>query len=108
LAQAFLSFLKAKVERGAPSHLWSLLILSPYSLVTLVILWFPVLKLSKGNPLIKRIPLLFIPIVIYIVERDVVFTLFGLLTSLLFFLTSYYKKDDFVEYGIFHEKQKNK
>ncbi len=87
--------------------MWGLLILSPYSLIILAVLWFPVLKLSKGNPLVKRIPLLFIPIVIYIVERDILFTLFGLLTSLLFFLSNYYRKDDFVEYGIFHEKDKN-
>ena len=49
-----------------------------------------------------------IPIVIFIIERDVVFALFGLLTSFLFFLSSYYKKDDFVEYGIFHGKQKER
>ena len=109
IGTSFSVFLKGKGGKGSTVAVWSLLILSPYSLITLAILWFPILKLSKGNPLIKKIPLLFIPIVIFIVERDVVFTLFGILTSFLFFLTSFYKKDDFVEYGIFHEKQnKNK
>ena len=109
IGTSFSVFLKGKGGKGSTVAVWSLLILSPYSLITLAILWFPILKLSKGNPLIKRLPLLFIPIVIFIVERDVVFTFFGILTSFLFFLTSFYKKDDFVEYGIFHEKQnKNK
>ena len=109
IGTSFSVFLKGKGGKGSTIAVWSLLILSPYSLITLTILWFPVLKLSKGNPLIKKIPLLFIPIVIFIVERDVVFTLFGILTSFLFFLSNYYRKDDFVEYGIFHEKQnKNK
>ena len=107
IGTSFSVFLKGKGGKGSTVGLWSLLILSPYSLITLAILWFPILKLSRGNQLIKRIPLLFIPIVIFIVERNVVFTLFGLLTSFLFFLTNYYKKDDFVEYGIFHGKHKN-
>jgi glycerol-3-phosphate acyltransferase PlsY len=105
IGTSFSVFLKGKGGKGSTVAVWSLLILSPYSLITLAILWFPVLKLSRGNPLIKRLPLLFIPIVIYIIERDVVFTLFGLLTSFLFFLSNYYRKDDFVEYGIFHGKQ---
>ena len=105
IGTSFSVFLKGKGGKGSTVGLWGLLILSPYSLITLTILWFPILKLSKGNQLIKRSLFFLIPIVIFIVERDVVFTLFGLLTSLLFFLTSYYKKDDFVEYGIFHKNK---
>ena len=106
IGTSFSLFLKGKGGKGSTVAMWGLLILSPYSLITLAILWFPVLKLSKGNPLIKKLPLLFIPIVIFIIERDVVFTLFGLLTSFLFLLSNYYRKDDFVEYGIFHGKDK--
>ena len=106
IGTSFSIFLKGKGGRGSTVALWSLLILSPYSLILLLMLWLPVIKLSRGNLSIKRIPPFFIPIVIFIVERDVFFALFGLLTSFLFTLGSYVKKDDFVEYGIIHEAKK--
>jgi glycerol-3-phosphate acyltransferase PlsY len=103
----FSIFLKGKGGRGSTVALWSLLILSPYSLILLLMLWLPVIKLSRGNLTIKRIPPFFIPIVIFLVERDIYFSLFGLLTSFLFCLSSYVKKDDFVEYGILHGRLNN-
>ena len=106
IGTSFSIFLKGKGGRGSTVALWSLLILSPYSLILLLMLWLPVIKLSRGNLSIKRIPPFFIPIVIFIVERDVFFALFGLLTSFLFTLSSYVKKDDFVEYGIIHDTKK--
>jgi hypothetical protein len=54
--------------------------------------------------LIKKIPLLFIPPVIYLVERDWVFTLFGLLAGLLLFLNNFGRKDDFAYYKVFQRK----
>ena len=101
---SFSLFLKGKGGKGSTVAMWSLLILSPYSLFTLLALWMVIIKVSRGNFLVKRIPLLFIPIIIYFFERDVLFALFGLLTSILFYLNSYRRKDDFVHYGIFHRK----
>ena len=101
---SFSIFLKGRGGKGSTVAMWSLLILSPYSLFTLLALWIVVLKVSRGNFLIKKIPLLFIPIIIYYFERDILFALFGLLTSILFYLNSYRRKDDFVHYGIFHRK----
>ena len=101
---SFSIFLKGKGGKGSTVAMWSLLILSPYSLFTLLALWIVVLKVSRGNFLIKKIPLLFIPIIIYYFENDILFALFGLLTSILFYLNSYRRKDDFVHYGIFHQK----
>jgi len=101
---SFSIFLKGKGGKGSTVAMWSLLILSPYSLFTLLALWIVVLKVSHGNFLIKKVPLVFIPIVIFLFEHDVFFALFGLLTSMLFYLNSYKRKDDFVHYGIFHRK----
>jgi len=103
---SFSIFLKGKGGKGSTLAIFSLLILSPYALFTLLALWIVILRVSRGNYLIKKIPLLFIPIVIFLFERDWIFTLFGLLTSLLFYLNSYKRKDDFVYYGIFHRKSK--
>lgn len=105
---SFSIFLKGKGGKGSTVAMWSLLILSPYSLLTLLALWIVVLKVSRGNFLIKKIPLLFIPIIIYYFEHDILFALFGLLTSTLFYFNSYKRKDDFVHYGIFHGKSDSK
>jgi glycerol-3-phosphate acyltransferase PlsY len=101
---SFSVFLKGKGGKGSTVAIWSLLILSPYALFTLMGLWVVIIKISRGNILIKKIPLLLIPPVIFYFERDWLFALFGLLTSLLFYLNSYKRKDDFVYYGIFHSK----
>ena len=102
---SFSVFLKGKGGKGSTAAIWSLLILSPYSLLVLLIVFVTIIKISRGNPLIKKIPLFFIPIVLFAVERDLIFTLFGFLTSLLFYLNNYGRKDDFVYYGIFHRNQ---
>lgn len=102
---SFSVFLKGKGGKGSTAAIWSLLILSPYSLLILLIVWVAIIKISRGNLLIKKIPLFFIPIVIFAVERDLIFSLFGLLTSFLFYLNNYGRKDDFIHYGIFHRKQ---
>jgi hypothetical protein len=68
------------------------------------LLWTAFFKLSKGNLVIKKIPLLFILPVIYLVERDWVFTLFGLLAGMLLYLNNYRRKDDFAYYKIFQRK----
>jgi len=101
---SFSIFLKGKGGKGSTVAMWSLLILSWKSLFTLLVLWILILKVSRGNFLIKKIPLLFIPMVIFLFEQDVFFALFGILTSILFYLNSYKRKDDFVHYGIFHRK----
>ena len=101
---SFSIFLKGRGGKGSTVAMWSLLILSPYSLFTLLALWIVILKVSRGNFFVKKIPLLFIPIIIYYFEHDILFALFGLLTSILFYLNSYRRKDDFVHYGIFHQK----
>lgn len=102
---SFSVFLKGKGGKGSTAAIWSLLILSPYSLLLLLIVFVTIIKISRGNPLIKKIPLLFIPIILFAVERDFIFTLFGLLTSFLFYLNNYGRTDDFVYYGIFHRKE---
>ena len=101
---SFSIFLKGKGGKGSTVAMWSLLILSPYSLFTLLALWIVILKVSRGNFFVKKIPLLFIPIIIYYFEHDILFGLFGLLTSILFYLNSHRRQDDFVHYGIFHQK----
>jgi len=101
---SFSIFLKGKGGKGSTAAWNSLLILSPHSFFILLLLWTAFFKLSKGNLVIKKIPLLFILPVIYLVERDWVFTLFGLLAGMLLYLNNYRRKDDFAYYKIFQRK----
>jgi len=104
IGTSFSIFLKGRGGKGSTIAWNSLLILSPYSFFILLLLWMTLFKLSKGNLLIKKIPLLFIPPVIYLVERDWVFTLFGLLAGMLLYLNNYWRKDDFAYYKVFQWK----
>jgi acyl-phosphate glycerol 3-phosphate acyltransferase len=104
IGTSFSIFLKGRGGKGSTIAWNSLLILSPYSFFILLLLWMTLFKLSKGNLLIKKIPLLFIPPVIYLVERDWVFTLFGLLAGMLLYLNNYRRKDDFAYYKVFQQK----
>ncbi|MCX5887294.1 MAG: glycerol-3-phosphate acyltransferase [Proteobacteria bacterium] len=101
---SFSIFLKGKGGKGSTAAWNSLLILSPYSFFILLLLWTAFFKLSKGNLVIKKIPLFLIPLVIFLVERDWAFTLFGLLAGLLLFLNNFRRKDDFAYYKIFQRK----
>jgi glycerol-3-phosphate acyltransferase PlsY len=104
IGTSFSIFLKGKGSKATTVGLWSMLILSPYALLTLLLLGGFTLKIAGNNVLIKKIPFLFIPLVIFLFEQNLIFTLFGFLTTILFFLNSFKRKDDFVHYGIFKGK----
>ena len=104
IGTSFSIFLKGKGSKATTVGLWSLLILSPYALLTLLLLAALTLSIAGNNVFIKKIPFLFIPLVIFVFEQNLIFTLFGFLTSTLFFLNSFKRKDDFIHYGIFQKK----
>ena len=104
IGTSFSIFLKGKGSKATTVALWSMLILSPYALLTLLLLGAITLKIADNNVFIKKIPYLLIPLIIYVFEQNLVFTLFGFLTCILFFLNSIKRKDDFVHYGIFKKK----
>jgi len=97
-------FLKGRGGKGSTAALWSVLLLSPLSCLWLLVTAAMLSLLARITIRIKKLQLLCIPCVIYVVERDMVFTLFGILTSLLFVFNSYRRKDDFVYYNIFHQQ----
>lgn len=101
---SFSAFLKGKGGKGSTAALWSMLLLSPVSCLLLMVTAGIFSLLARITIQIKKLQLFCIPCVIYVVERDAVFTLFGILTSLLFVFNAYRRKDDFVYYNIFHQK----
>lgn len=101
---SFSVFLRGRGGRGSTAALWIILILSPLSGVILLAIAGILAVLARAHIMIKKLLLICIPIVIHVVERDPVFTAFGVLTSLLFLLTGYIRKDDYAYYNIFHQR----
>lgn len=97
-------YLKGRGGKGSTAALWSVLLLSPLSCLLLLATAALLSLLARITIHIKKLQIICIPCIIYLVERDMVFTMFGLLTSLLLIVNSYRLKDDFVYYNIFHQK----
>jgi glycerol-3-phosphate acyltransferase PlsY len=104
LGAMFSVYLKGKGGKGSTVMIWSLLVLSPFSLITITLIWFTVYKLSKYYPSIKRIWLPCVPVVIYLIEQDVAFALFGLLYSVCWYLKSLKSIDDLAYFSIFQNQ----
>jgi glycerol-3-phosphate acyltransferase PlsY len=104
IGTSFSVFLRGRGGRGSTAGLWIVLILSPLSGIILLAVAGILAVLTRANLMIKKLLLLCIPSVIYLVERDSVFTAFGVLTSLLFLLTGCIRKDDYAYYNVFHQR----
>jgi len=100
---SFSLFLKGRGGKGSTVAIWTILILSPLAGVTLLATWGILALWARKTIIVKKLQLVCIPGVIYLVERDPVFTAFGVLASLLFLLTGYIRKDDFAYYHVFHQ-----
>ena len=105
LGTCFSVFLKGKGGKGSTVALWGLFILSPYACVILLLLWTIVVLISNNNPNIKSIPLLFIPIIFHLAEKDFYFTIYCILLSVTIFINNKVRLDDYKYYGNF---KKNK
>jgi glycerol-3-phosphate acyltransferase PlsY len=100
---SFSVFLRGRGGRGSTAALWIILILSPLAGIILLAIAGSLAVLARANIMIKKLLLICIPCVIYLVEQDPVFTAFGILTSLLFLLTGYVRKDDYTYYNVFRQ-----
>jgi glycerol-3-phosphate acyltransferase PlsY len=104
LGAMFSVYLKGKGGKGSTVMIWSILVLSPFSLITITLIWFTVYKLSKYYPSIKRIWLFCVPVVLYLIEQDIAFALFGLLYSVCWYLKSLKSIDDLAYFSIFQKQ----
>jgi glycerol-3-phosphate acyltransferase PlsY len=104
LGTNFSIFLRGKGGKGTTLIVWGMLILSPYALVTLLLIWGAVYRLSKGHIGVRRTWLLSVPIVIFLFERDLAFALFGVFYSLSSYVKSIRTIDDFAYYKVFQKK----
>ena len=102
LGTSFSIFLKGRGGKGSTLAIWSLMILSPYACMTLLILWTVIVFISKNNPVIKTIPLILIPVIFHVFEKDVYFTLFCVILSTTIFIINRIRLDDYKYYNLFN------
>jgi glycerol-3-phosphate acyltransferase PlsY len=95
LGTSFSIFLKGKGGKGSTVTIWSLAILSPKACLIMLIVWIIIVLFSKNNPVIKTIPLFLIPIIFYIFEKDIYFTIFCVFFSITTFINNRIKMDDY-------------
>lgn len=102
----FSIFLRGRGGRGSTLFIFSMVLLSfPAFLILILIAILGLLyALSKKNARLKRLWFWFIPGVIFLVERDWGFALFGLLVTLVIFLKGRLSQDDYVYYGYVQER----
>lgn len=105
---SFSVFLKGRGGKGSTTALWGMLILSPYACIVLTVVWYFIVRIARDSMLIKKIPLILIPVVIHLAENDPLFTMFGALTAILMFVNSLIRKDDFIHYGVFRKQTHRK
>ena len=101
---SFSVFLRGRGGKGSTVSIWTILILSPLAGVILLATWGLLALWARNKIIVKKLQLVCIPCVICLVERDPVFTAFGVLASLLFLVTGYIRKDDYAYYNIFHQR----
>jgi glycerol-3-phosphate acyltransferase PlsY len=98
---SFSIFLKGKGGKGSTVAIWSLLILSPYACVTLLAVWAGIVLIAKNNPWVKTIPLMLLPVIFHMFEKNAAFTAFCVLLSLTIFINNRIRLDDYKYYNLF-------
>ena len=100
LGTNFPIFLKGKGGMGATIAIWTLLILSPYSLLLLAAIFVLFIKTSKDSYLSAILTYALAPLVLFLVERSVTFALFAVATALLFCLKYNRRRDEFAHWKV--------
>ena len=108
LGTSFSIFLKGRGGKGSTVIIWSLAILSPKACLIMLVTWITIVLFSKNNPVIKTIPLFLIPIIFYIFETEVYFTIFCVFFSITTFINNKIKMDDYKFYKLFNNNPLSK
>jgi len=108
LGTSFSIFLKGRGGKGSTVIIWSLAILSPKACLIMLVTWITIVLFSKNNPVIKTIPLFLIPIIFYIFETEVYFTIFCVFFSITTFINNKIKMDDYKFYKLFNNSPLSK
>jgi glycerol-3-phosphate acyltransferase PlsY len=99
LGTNFSVFLRGHGGRGSTMLMWSLALISVPAFLILIALILLFFGLSRLDIRLKSLWAWFVPVVLWLVTRDWVFALFGILVTAVIFVNGRRSKDDLVYYG---------
>jgi glycerol-3-phosphate acyltransferase PlsY len=100
----FSLFLRGKGGRGSTMLMWSIALVSFYSFLILGAITGLCFILARVDVRLKSLWFWAIPVVLYLVEEDLAFLVFGILVVVVIYLKGRGSKDDFVYYGYVRDR----
>jgi hypothetical protein len=98
-------FLRGRGGRGSTMLMWSIALISlPSFLISIAIIGVGFFLGKTVDVRLKSLWFWFIPVVLYLVEKDWAFALFGALVAILVFVKGRRSRDDLVHYGYVKEE----
>jgi glycerol-3-phosphate acyltransferase PlsY len=98
-------FLRGRGGRGSTMLMWSIAFISlPSFLILIAIIGTGFFLGRTVDVRLKSLWFWLIPVVLYLVEKDWVFALFGVLVAIVVFVKSRQSRDDLVHYGYVKEE----
>lgn len=95
----FSVFLRGKGGRGSTMLMWSIALVSFYSFLILGAITGLCFILARVDLRLKSLWFWAIPAVLYLVERDLAFLVFGIMVVVVIYLKGRGSRDDFLYYG---------
>jgi glycerol-3-phosphate acyltransferase PlsY len=106
LGTNFSIFLRGRGGRGSTMLMWSIALVSFYSFLILGTITVLCFLLARVDVRLKGLWYWFIPAVLYLVERDWAFLVFGILVVLVIFVKGRHSQDDLIHYGYVQERRR--
>lgn len=97
-------FLRGRGGRGSTMLMWSIALVSFYSFLILGAITGLCFFLARVDVRLKSVWFWFIPVVLYLVERDWGFLAFGVLVVIVIYVKGRRSQDDFVHHGYVGDK----
>jgi glycerol-3-phosphate acyltransferase PlsY len=103
----FSIFLRGRGGRGSTMLMWSIALVSLWSCLVMCAIMFLCFLLARVDVRLKSLWIWFLPAVLFLVERDWVFLIFGILLAIVIYVQGRRSLDDLVYFGYVQDKQRS-
>jgi glycerol-3-phosphate acyltransferase PlsY len=104
----FSIFLRGGGGRGSTMLMWSIALISFPSFLALAVIICLCTLMARVNVRLKSLWFWFLPAVLYLVERDWAFLLFGVFVAAVIFFKGRHSQDDLLHYGYVRDRSREK
>jgi glycerol-3-phosphate acyltransferase PlsY len=102
----FSVFLRGRGGRGSTMLMWSIALVSLWSCLVMCAIMGLCFLLGRVDVRLKSMWIWFLPIVLFLVERDWAFLIFGILLVIVIYVKGQRSLDDLVHFGYVKDKQR--